>query len=294
MAQRPRQDSPRGARRTERFVFGIPLIARAVASDWARIDELLGLTLTSVASQTDAEFEVVLAGHDRPDSWLRHADDDGRFRFLQSDWAPEEPTSRNDDGGMKKWRIKEYVQQTGGGLLMYLDADDLIDRSLVEIARAEIGPEHVGGVVADGVIVDFRTWRAAVLPDARVYDGPFHELCGSTTIGRVEPDSPEMVRQDPHEALGSHHVWPARSAELGVKLARLPAWGAYLVNTSQNHSETHGPYSEWRQELNAAIARFGEPFGPELAGRFGLPSERVASRAWIERFEDSSGPPRLG
>ena len=264
----------------ERFVFGIPLIARAVASDWDRIDELLRLTLRSVAAQTDDDYEVVLAGHDRPESWLQHAEGDPRFRFLQSEWPPEEPTSRNDDGGMKRWRIKEYMQESGGGLLMYLDADDLIDRRLVEAARAGIRREHVGGIVGGGVIVDFGTWNAAVLPDARVYDGPFHELCGSTTVGRIEPDSPDPVRRDPHEALGSHHVWPARAGEIGVELAELPVWGAYLVNTSQNHSETHGPYAEWRRQLNSAIAEVGEPLSAELEARFGLaPADRRSARA---------------
>lgn len=265
----PRMKSAGGK---ERFVFGIPLIARAVAADWGRINQLLDLTLRSVKAQTDGEFEVALAAHDRPESWMRHADGDPRFRFLQADWAPEEPTSRNDDGGMKKWRIKEYVQEAGGGLLMYLDADDLVDRRLIETARAEIGPEYRGGVVGGGVVVDFATWMAAALPDSRIYDGRFHELCGSTTIGRIEPDSADPVRRDLHEALGSHHVWPARAAAIGIRLAELPVWGAYLVNTSQNHSESHGPHAEWRRELNAAIACFGEPFGAKLKARFGLNS----------------------
>ena len=260
----------------ERFVFGVPLIAWAAATDWARVGALLELTLRSVLAQTDGEFELILAGHDRPDCWDRLTRGDPRFRFLQADWSPASPTARNDDAGMKKWRIKEQVQDSGGGLLMYLDADDLMDRRLVEMARAEIRPEHIGGVVGGGVIVDFATWRAAPLPDPAVYDGAFHELCGSSTIGRVEPESADPVRRDPHEALGSHHVWPERAAEIGVRLALLPVWGAYLVNTSQNHSETHGPHAEWRSRLNASVARQGQALGPELAARFGL----AASPDW--------------
>jgi hypothetical protein len=254
-------------------VFGIPLIARSVARDWDRVEALLELTLRSVLSQRDRAFEVLLAGHDEPRCWVRLTGGDPRFRFVEADWDPPSPTARNDDAGMKKWRIKEEVQESGGGLLMYLDADDLLDRRLVEAARAAIRPEHLGGVIGRGVAIDFVTWRAAELPNPRVYDGGFHELCGSSTIGRLDPASADPVRRDPHEALGSHHRWPERAAEIGVLLADLPVWGGYLVNTSENHSELHGPYAEWRRALNAAVEREGRPLDPELAIRLGLASE---------------------
>ena len=257
-------------RAKERFVFGIPLIARAVAQEWERVETLVDLTLRSVLAQTDPEFEVLLVGHDRPACWESLTRRDPRFCFLQADWNPQEPSPRNDDAGIKKWHIKERVGESGGGLLMYLDADDLVDRHLVEIARAEIRPEHVGGVVDKGVIADFETWRAISLPEPRVYNGRFHELCGSSTIGRIEPDSPDAVRRDPHEALGSHHRWPERANEIGVELAKLPVWGAYLVNTSQNHSEAFGPFAEWRRTLNASVAREGSPLSPDMESRFGL------------------------
>lgn len=254
----------------ERFVFGIPLVSRHAASDWDRVGTLLELTLRSVLAQTDGAFEVLLSGHDRPASWNRLTASDPRFRFLRADWSPEAPTAANDDSGMKKWRIREAVDRTGGGLLMYLDADDLVDRRLVAMARTMIGAEHVGGWVGEGVIVDYPTWRAVSLPDPRVYNGPFHELCGSSTVARIEPGSDDPSRRDPHAALGSHHLWPARAAELGVTLARLPVSGGYLVNTSQNHSESHGPFSEWRRALNAAVAAHGVPLAPDLARRFAL------------------------
>lgn len=263
----------------ERFVFGIPLIARARAGSWARVDALLGLTLRSVKAQTDARFEVLLAGHDLPPCWEALAGADPRFRFLQARHAAEMPSGANDDAGIKKWMIKEAVIQSGGGLLMYLDADDLVDRRTVEASRAGIGSSAAGAVIGRGVIVDFATLRAVALPDPRVYDGPFHELCGSSTIARIEPGSPDPVRRDPYEALGSHHVWPQRAAEHGLDLAWLEISGAYLVNTSQNHSETYGPHAEWRRRLNEAIARTGRPFGCEDERRFGLAAGDLARAA---------------
>ena len=270
--------TPNAARR-ESFFFGIPLIARSCAADWRRVGDLLELVLRSVLAQTDGGFTLFLAGHDAPESWIELTRGDPRFRFLKADWDPERPTSRNDDGGCKKWMIKERVHAAGGGLLMYLDADDLVDRRLVEVARARMRPEHVGAVVDGGIILDFSSLRAVRLPHREVYDGAFLELCGSSTIGRVEPASADPVRRDPHEALGSHHRWPEAAAETGVALARLPLRGAYLVNTAENHSELHGPFAEWRQALNAAVAREGTPMDRQTAAAFGIDLDLLAAKS---------------
>ncbi len=269
--------APPAPERRERFVFGVPLISRAAAADWRRVDLLLGLTLRSVLAQTDADFELLLAGHDLPECWTRLVGRDDRFRFMRADWDPSEPTLRNDDGGCKKWMIAERVRRTGGGLLMFLDADDLVDRRTVAAARREIGREHLGGYIGHGILLDCASLRFIRLPDARVYDGPFLELCGSSTVGRIEPGSPDPVRRDPHGALGSHHLWPATAARIGAKLARLPVSGAYLVNTGENHSELHGPHSAWRRRLNTASRRAGTPLDRTTVARFGVELDLLAA-----------------
>ena len=269
----------RATGRRERFVFGVPLIARSAAVDWARVGELLGLGLRSVLAQTDADFELLLAGHDLPQSWAELAGDDRRFRFLPADWDPQAPTRCNDDGGAKKWLIGQHVRRGGGGLLMFLDADDLVDRGTVAAARRAIRREHVGGYVGEGIVLDYRSLRFVRLPEPRVYDGPFLELCGSSTIARIEPESPDPVRRDPHGTLGSHHRWPDAAAAIGARLARLPVSGAYLVNTGENHSELHGPFAGWRRELNAAGRRFGAPLDGATAARYGIDLDLLTGRA---------------
>src|SRR3546814_9009510 len=114
---------------SEPFFFGIPLIARAVAGDWKLVEHLFGLTLRSVLAQTEADFRVILAAHDVPAPWRRVAHDP-RFRLARADWAPEPPTAANDDGGRKKWLIKQMVRTAGGGLIMFLDGDDWVSRDL--------------------------------------------------------------------------------------------------------------------------------------------------------------------
>lgn len=263
----------------EPFFFGVPLIARAQAPDWGRVDDLLELTLRSVLAQTDRDFSLVLCGHDRPECWGRLTRGDARFRFLPANWNPQPVTSANDDGGAKKWMIADTVRRAGGGLLMYLDADDLLDRRTVASARATMQDGPSAAILERGMMLDFRTLRAVALPRPGVYDGPFVSLCGSSTVARVEPDSPEPLRRDPHAALGSHHLWPETAARAGIPLAKLPVWGAYVVNTRLNHSETHGPFADWRRGLAAAIAREGEPLDEAIAARFGLDLDTIASKS---------------
>ena len=253
---------------SERFVFGIPLIARAVAADWALVDRLLGLTLRSVLAQEDGDFRVILAAHDRPDSWSAVAGD-GRFELLLADWTPEPPNAPNDDGGRKKWLVKERVRAEGGGLLMFLDADDWVPRDLVAAVRAAVTPAHVGGVVSEGVALDWQSGRVAPFPLPGPFAGPFHSLCGSSTVARVTPEGGSDLERDPHLVLGSHHQWPERAAELGVALAAIDVTGLYMIGTGQNHSEHQSPVADWRRGITDAVRAEGVPLDKAMAGRYG-------------------------
>lgn len=253
---------------TEPFVFGIPLIARAVAADWALVDRLLALTLRSVVAQDDDDFQVVLAAHDRPGAWDAVADDP-RFTLVLADWTPEPPNAPNDDGGRKKWLVKERVRAIGGGLLMFLDADDWVPCDLVAQARAAVTRSHVGGVVSDGVALDWRSGRVARFPLPGPFAGAFHELCGSSTVARVVPDGADELARDPHLVLGSHHQWPARAAELGVALAAIETAGLYMIGTGQNHSEHQSPVADWRRGITEAVRAEGVLLDAATAARFG-------------------------
>jgi hypothetical protein len=254
---------------TESFTFGVPLIARAVAADWEQVDRLLALTLRSVLAQHDADFRLVLAAHDRPAAWDAVADD-RRFELVLADWTPQPPNAPNDDGGAKKWLVKERVRGGGGGLLMFLDADDWVPRDLVARARAAVTPAHVGGVVSRGLALDWQSRRVARFPlPGGLFAGPFHSLCGSSTVARVVPGGADELARDPHLVLGSHHQWPERAAELGVALARIEADGLYMIGTGQNHSEHQSPVADWRRAITDAVRTEGVPLDAATAARFG-------------------------
>ncbi|WP_174296874.1 glycosyltransferase [Sphingomonas bacterium] len=263
---------------SEGFTFGIPLIARVAAGDWALVERLLALTLRSVLAQRDGDFQVILAAHDLPEPW-RAVERDPRFTLLRADWSPAPPTAANDDGGAKKWLVKQRVRDAGGGLLMFLDADDWVSRDLVASARACISDGHVGAIVDDGIALDWRTLRAARFPMADVFEGGFPDLCGSSTIGRVVLGRDDPLLLDPHAALGSHHEWRNRAAAIGAPLARLPVEGVYMVGTGQNHSERQGPFADWRRDVTEAVRRTGKPLDTATAQGFGQDLAALRERA---------------
>jgi hypothetical protein len=262
----------------EPFTFGIALIPRANAQNWALVEALLDLTLSSVRTQTDQDFRVVIAGHDRP----RTAVGDPRITFLEVDWPVQEPELQNADGGGKKRAISQFVLERGGGLLMFVDADDWVDVQLVEAARAMMGPDWIGALIETGFVADLQTLRAAALPHPRVFDRPFHRICGSSTLARLRPTESDPLRRDPCNALGSHHEWLEVAREHAVLLTRLPVAGGYVINTSENHSEVHGPYAAWRETFRASSNREGNPIDEAFAARFGLRLDQI--RAVSERF----------
>ena len=214
---------------------------------------------------------------------------DGRVQFLEADWPAEPVRSDNLDSGRKKHAISRLVLESGGGLLMFLDADDWVDVHLVETARATIGPSHVGGLIVAGFATDFRTLRAAAVPHPRLFNGEFHRVCGSSTVARIEPDAADPLRRDPYSLLHEHYRWIEVAREHGAELVRLAVAGNYVVNTSGNHSEIHGPYADWRRRFNQGVSREGSGIDAAFAARFGLRLEQIgeASRRF---FPDAATP----
>lgn len=165
---------------------------------------------------------------------------------------------------------------------MFLDGDDWVDVDLVKTARAMIGPEAIGGLIETGFATDIRSLRSAAIPNPRIFAGEFHRLCGSSTVARLKPDDPDPLRRDPCKVLHEHYRWIEVARERGAGLVRLPVSGNYVINTSENHSEVHGPYTEWRRGLTEAVGREGTAIDECFAARFGLHPAQI--RAVSERF----------
>jgi hypothetical protein len=255
----------------EPFTFGIALVSRANAQDWSLVESLLALTLASVRAQTDQDFRIVIAGHDRPRLGLCHP----CVTFLGVDWPVQESEPCNADSGRKKRVIEDFVLAHEGGLLMLLDADDWVDTRLVEAARAVIGRDQVGALIDRGLVTDLQTLRAATLPAPAIFEREFHRICGSSSVARLSPEERDELRRNPCRMFDSHHRWVEAARQHGARLARLPVSGNYLINTSENHSEVYGPYAAWRRIFREAVNHEGDPLDDRHVGRFGLSLEQV-------------------
>ncbi|WP_342641788.1 hypothetical protein [Rhodoligotrophos ferricapiens] len=153
---------------------------------------------------------------------------------------------------------------------MVLDADDWVDQRLVEVTRATMTLDHAVGIIQAGFAVDIRNLYAAPLPHPRIFPEPFHRICGSSAIFWLRPNEPDPLRRDPYQRLHEHYRLNEAAAEAQLGVTGLPVSGGYIVNTDDSHSETYGPYAQWRRRFNQAVQAIGEPIDERFAARFGL------------------------
>ena len=226
---------------------------------------------------------LVMAGQDRPLIPSCRTE----ITFLEAGWPAEAVRRDNLDSGRKKYVINQHVLESGGGLLMFLDADDWVDVTLVAAARATIGPDHIGGLIDAGFATDVQSLRAARLPHPRIFDGEFHRICGSSTVANLRPDAALPLHRNPYEVLHEHYRWKEVARENGVAPVRLPVLGNYVINTRQNHSEHFGPFARWRRDFNRAVDREGQDVDAAFLARFGLTTGKLHSVS--ERFFASCG-----
>ena len=264
----------------EPFTFGIAVMARATARDWGRVRRLLELTVRSAEAAAAHDplgaARVVVVGHERLELGAES---------VAVDWpAPGRSAFQDqmDDAGRKQRLIQRRVLDGGGGLLMLLDADDWVQTGFVAAARAALGPGGVGGVVERGALVDLRSRRTAGLPDPRIFDGSFHQVCGSSGVFRLRPEAADPFRRNPLSALRVHSRWAEEARARGAALASIGAEAAYLVNTGENNSETVGPHADWKAGVVREVNRLGRPMTEADAARWGLSLAEVEA---LERAE---------
>lgn len=254
----------------EPFTFGIAVMARATAGDWGRVRRLLELTVRSARAAADADTRVLVVGHEPGPEGVES---------LVVDWpAPDRSRFQDqmDDAGCKQRLIQQAVLDRGGGLLMLLDADDWVETGFVAAARAAIGPERVGAVVEHGALVDLRSRQVASLPDPRIFDGPFHQVCGSSGVFRLRAEAADPFRRNPLSELRVHSRWAEEAEARGTPLGRIGAEAAYLVGTGENNSETVGPHADWKAGVVREVNRLGREMTEADAGRWGLALSDVA------------------
>lgn len=225
------------------FFFTVPLRPRADEARWPAIVALLGATLRSILGQDDPRFEVIIVGHDRPD--LPELDDP-RVSFLAADiHRPTSSAEGQPDQVRKRHVAAAEVGRRGGGYIMVVDADDLVDRRIVSFVRSDRHP--IGYMVRAGYIYDDGAERMGLFPDGKRVPQLWAN-CGTCAILHFTPrdlpvmasdkvDIDETQRRRFYQRLKGHRLWESKLMEAGRFVATLPMRGViYRMNTGQNLS----------------------------------------------------------
>jgi hypothetical protein len=238
-------------------LFAIPLRAKGVSRDWARVCHLLSCTLDSVLNQTDPHFSVALMCHDVPD--LPQLKDPRVTVLTCHAPLPRDLQEQMRDKGLKKRMALAHLHQLGGGFLMLVDSDDLVSNRLVAHVRAR--KPRFGLLIDAGWEFDVSTRRLARA--AR-----FNRVCGSSAIFRFTPDElPADAAQTTttlSDKFDSHRLWRETAATLHRPFDQVDFRAAvYTINNQENHSVLTGNIG-WRRHLLRLLTRSHRPTDAEV------------------------------
>lgn len=222
---------------TPTFHFGICLRARDCSRDWSVTCSNLERTLENLSRQRSGAFRVWIAVHELPD--VRTFGLDVEYVIVDFD-PPVGPDGKfgNDKGRKRKIlgrTLKARVKE--GFYYMQLDADDLLDISLVQAVLAD--DNRRGYRIESGYIFDFEQ-RVAARCNADTV--PFWRQCGSSAVLYMEPaDLAEDGEGESYfEQQRRHEQFAIVAEQRGRPLA---SWSddmaLYLVNHGENHWSTY-------------------------------------------------------
>lgn len=157
--------------------FSIPLQPKSDGINWERVNELLKHTLRSIEGQSNSNFVAIVCGHEYPEVLNDFSKD--KFIFLHADFAkPDSREKGRADKGKKRLRIANEIHRLGGGYMMYLDADDLVHKNLVEYILSDNNGR--GYIISDGYALDYNNNVLGAIPG--VWRKEYHGVCGSSGI----------------------------------------------------------------------------------------------------------------
>jgi predicted O-methyltransferase YrrM len=255
------------------FHFAIPVAPRRDAEQWARVNELLALTLGSIRNQSDDRYVIHVCAHERPAALDDPAN--AAVRFIQVDFPrPADDRTKRRDKRQKRWQIARAVREMGGGYFMHMDADDLVHRDLV---RYILGDHNENGyVIREGYALDFGNRRVAPIPGA--FRKGFNRVCGSSGVMYLLPgDLPSMPYNEKQgttlfERITSHKYYEDGNGRKDRPLTSVPfPAGVYMLNNGVNLSNILVRTEERQLELIRGIAdRAFRPIDTPLQDPTGL------------------------
>jgi hypothetical protein len=159
--------------------FSISLAGKDDQATWQKRCSLLGHTLRSIFNQTDSHFKIVIVGHEYPDITEMN---DKRITFIRCFFdKPKDRAQSLLDKRRKRIIGALYISKKRGGYIIWLDADDLVSRKLVQYMRKKADPN--GYIFLKGYALDHSSKIIAPVPGA--WEKTFDQVCGSCAAGSV-------------------------------------------------------------------------------------------------------------
>ncbi len=190
------------------ITFIIPLVSKAHCADWDEVMTCFRNTLASIASQSRPDYRILVVCNESPDICL----DPDRTTILNTNISLKNNNlgSRSLDKERKMHAGLLHVRSARSGYVMFLDADDLISRHVVEFV--DRNPDYDAFIVDRGYVYEKDVdWAFPV--------NRFYLRCGSSYIFRYrESDTPDS----PQFKLGAH--WMIRAHNKRV-ISRLEQHG---------------------------------------------------------------------
>jgi hypothetical protein len=262
------------------FLFAIPLIAKKNSANWPPTIELLNETLASILNQTDKNYHVLIAANDdiRP---LIPSDPRIEVKFFEGNKVGNGSISdpdhkwRGSDLGTKKLDMSKWGLASGARYIMYLDADDLVRRDLVQIIR-EKNPQ-VACILLSGFIENHATGNVLCMPTQHILDAKgqplvFDLLCGSSIVLTYPRRAKDMTFLKVYDQ--GHHMVRINIRELNKEAVELSEpMVIYRINTGINTSlhHTNDPSAlTWLANVIKRIDREGRSLTENERSAFGL------------------------
>ena len=207
------------------IVFAISLKSKKVSHDWENVEKNLSKTLKTLLSNTDQNFRVIIAGHEKPEiDELQHKN----VEWISVDFpAPEDRQDYEIDKMRKRNVIGAYLLEEGySGYFMPLDGDDWVHYRFVEYLRLQ--PFHDAFILNKGLMVNLTKktmWSR--------YN--FHHGCGSSSIFYfANEDFPNTPNLDPFINI-----------PFNIALKHHPALTVYLNEDNKSFHMINFPFVAW-------------------------------------------------
>jgi hypothetical protein len=215
-----------------KFIFGIPLRAKALSDDWDLVCKNLERTLSSLSQQKDKDFIVYIAAHEHPPVNFQNL----TVKVLLATHTPD-INKMGGDKGRKKQMIGASLREDGyeSVYFMHLDADDLVDPSLVEFVQRDDNKR--GYLLTRGYIYD-------VMNDRISKSKAFYKHCGSCAILYFTRDDFPLNIKDKncyYSQFGRHKQYKDVALQFGRELQPLKKpMVVYMVNHGENTRKYRG------------------------------------------------------